>query len=206
MLKSSNPYHVLSETISFDNVQQIGELITLKALRGFLAFSRQYFEKLYIAYVKDLNRFNYPVHTFSDAYDLAQTAICFLCDFIGKELTDVYTIKNGKVITIKQATYALVCRLVNRMRRNIARTCDINDYSEELSVNIDHYKEKDYSNVDNTISRLGLTSVEQQTLDCYMGGMSCKEIAEFLDIDRVTVWRRRQRLQVKYKTLFPTHV
>ena len=60
MLKSSNPYSVLSETISFDNVQQIGELITLKALRGFRAFSRQSFEKLYIAYVKDLNRLNYP--------------------------------------------------------------------------------------------------------------------------------------------------
>ena len=110
MLKSSNTYHVLSETFSFDNIQQIGELITLKALRGFLAFSRQSFEKLYIAYVKDLNRLNYPAHTFSDTYDLAQTAICFLCDFIGKELNDVYTIKNGKVITIKQATYALVCR------------------------------------------------------------------------------------------------
>ena len=63
MLKSSNPYHVLSETISFDNVQQIGELITLKALRGFLAFSRQSFEKLYIAYVKDLNRLNYPTES-----------------------------------------------------------------------------------------------------------------------------------------------
>ena len=206
MLKSSNPYHVLSETISFDNVQQIGELITLKALRGFLAFSRQSFEKLYIAYVKELNRLNYPVHTFSDAYDLAQTAICFLCDFIGKELTDVYTIKNGKVITIKQATYALVCRHVNRMRRHTQRSCDIELQSETLSVDIDHYQEKDYTKVDNTILKLGLTTIEQETLDCYMGGMSCKEIAEFLDIDRVAVWRRRQRLQVKYKALFPTHV
>ena len=51
MLKSSNPYHVLSETISFDNVQQIGELITLKCLRGYCAFSRQTFEKLYMGYL-----------------------------------------------------------------------------------------------------------------------------------------------------------
>ena len=36
----------------------------------------------------------------------------------------------------------------------------------------------------------------------YMGGMTCNEIAEFLNIDRVTVWRRRQRAQVKYKSLF----
>ena len=55
--------------------------------------------------------------------------------------------------------------------------------------------------MDNTISRLGLTTVEQEMLDCYMGGMSCKEIADFLGIDRVTVWRRRQRMQMKYKTL-----
>ena len=202
MLKSSNPYHVLSETISFDNVQQIGELITLKALRGFLAFSRQSFEKLYIAYVKDLNRLNYPAHTFSDAYDLAQTAICFLCDFIGKELTDVYSIKNGKVITIKQATYALVCRHVNRMRRHTQRSCDIDLHSETLSVDIDHYEEKDYTEVDNKIELLNLKPRDRIVLDCYMAGMTCCEIAEFLDIDRVTVWRRRQRAQVKYKALF----
>ena len=199
---SHNPYSVLSETISFDNVQQIGELITLKALRGFLAYSRLSFEKLYIAYVQDLNRLNYPTHTFSDAYDLAQTAICFLCDFIGKELTDVYTIKNGKVITIKQATYALVCRHVNRMRRHYQRSCDIDYYAETLSVDIDHYEEKDYTEVDNKIELLNLKPRDRAVLDCYMAGMTCNEIAEYLDIDRVTVWRRRQRVQVKYKTLF----
>ena len=30
MLKSHNPYNVLSEIISFENVQQMGEMITLK--------------------------------------------------------------------------------------------------------------------------------------------------------------------------------
>ena len=198
----NNPYNVLSETISFENVQQIGELITLKCLRGYCAYSRQNFEKLYTGYVKDLNRRNYPTHTFSDAYDLAQTAICFLCEFIGKELTDVYTIKNGKVITIKQATYTLVSRYVDRMRRNNRRACDIDNYAESLSVEIDYYEEKDYTAVDNTIESLNLKARDRVVLDCYFAGMTCNEIAEFLDIDRVTVWRRRQRAQVKYKALF----
>ena len=203
MLKQlSNPYDVLSETISFENVQQIGELITLKCLRGYCAYSRQNFEKLYTGYVRDLNRRNYPTHTFSDAYDLAQTAICFLCEFIGKELTDVYTVKNGKVITIKQATYTLVSRYVDRMRRNNRRTCDIDNYAESLSVEIDYYEEKDYTAVDNTIESLNLKARDRVVLDCYFAGMTCNEIAEFLDIDRVTVWRRRQRAQVKYKALF----
>ena len=202
MLKSSNPYHVLSETISFDNVQQIGELITLKCLRGYCAYSRRNFEKLYTSYIRDLNRRNNPTHTFSDAYDLAQNAICFLCEFIGKELTDVYTIKNGKVITIKQATYTLVNRHVDRMRRHNKRACDIDNYTQTLSVEIDHYEEKDYTEVDNKIELLNLKPRDRAVLDCYFAGMNCVEIAEFLDISRVTVWRRRMCAQVKYKSLF----
>ena len=138
----NNPYNVLSETISFENVQQIGELITLKCLRGYSAYSRQNFEKLYTGYVRDLNRRNNPDHIFSDAYDFAQNAICFLCEFIGKELTDVYTIKNGKVITIKQATYTLVSGYVNRIRRNNRRACNIENYAESLYVEIAITKKK----------------------------------------------------------------
>lgn len=202
MLKSSNPYNVLSETISRDNVQQIGELITLKCLRGRYAYARQTLEWLYVGLVKDLNRSNNPAHTFSDAYDLVQNAICFLCDFIGKNLNDVYMIKNGQEITIKKAVYTLVGRQIDRMRRRINRSCDIDLHTETLSVEIDAYQEKDYTKVDNTIERLGLKPRDRVVLDCYMAGMTCFEIAEFLDIDRVTVWRRRQRAQVKYKTLF----
>ena len=121
----NNPYNVLSETISFENVQLIGELITLKCLRGYSAYSRQNFENLYTAYVRDLNHRNNPSHVFSDAYDIAQTAICFLCEFIGKELTDVYTVKNGKIITIKKAVYNLVSRHVDRIRRNKRKTLTV---------------------------------------------------------------------------------
>ena len=203
MLKSHNPYNVLSEVISFENVQQMGEMITLKTLRGRYAYARQTLEWLYVGFVKDLNRDNDSRHVFSDAYDLAQTAICFLCEFVGKSLNDVYMIKNGQEITIKRATYLLVGRTIDRMRRYMSRSRDINDYTEELSVKIDHYEEKDYTEVDNKIELLNLKPRDRAGLDCYMAGMTCNEIAEYLDIDRITVWRRRQRAQVKYKALFP---
>ena len=202
MLKSQNPYDVLSEIISFENVQQMGEMITLKTLRSRYAYARQTLEWLYVGFVKDLNRNNDSRHVFSDAYDLAQTAICFLCEFVGKSLNDVYMIKNGQEITIKKATYLLVGRTIDRMRRYMSRSRDINDYTEELSVEIDHYEEKDYTEVDNKIELLNLKPRDRAVLDCYMAGMTCNEIAEFLDIDRITVWRRRTRAQVKYKTLF----
>ena len=202
MLNYSNPYDVLSETISFKNVQLMSEMITLKTLRSYFAYSRQGLNWLYVGLVKDLNRGNDSNHVFSDAYDFVQNAVCFLCEFVGKKLTDVYMIKNGREITIKQATYSLVSRSIDRMSRHITRHCDINNYTEELSVEIDHYEEKDYTEVDNKIELLNLKPRDRVVLDCYMAGMTCMEIAEFLDISRITVWRRRTRAQVKYKALF----
>ncbi len=202
MLKHSNPYDVLSENISYENVQLMGEMITLKTLRGRYAYARHSIEWLYVGLVKDLNRGNDAHHVFSDAYDLVQTAVCFLCEFIGKKLNDVYMVKNGQEITIKRAVYTLVGRHIDRMRRHIARACDINDYTEELSVEIDHYEEKDYTEVDNKIELLNLKTRDRVVLDCYFAGITCNEIAEFLDISRITVWRRRTRVQVKYKALF----
>ena len=148
MLNYSNPYDVLSETISFENVQLMGEMITLKTLRTRYAYARKALDWLYVGLVKDLNRSNDAERVFSDAYDLVQNAICFLCEFIGKSLNDVYTVKNGKVITIKYATYSLVSRLIDRMRRHFDRSCNIELCSEELSVEIDYYAEKDYTDVD----------------------------------------------------------
>ena len=68
MLKFHNPYNVLSEVISFENVQQMGEMIALKTLRNRYAYARQTLEWLYVGYVKDLNRSNDSRHVFSDAY------------------------------------------------------------------------------------------------------------------------------------------
>ena len=202
MFNYSNPYDVLSESISFENVQLMAEMITLKTLRGRYAYARHSLEWLYVGLVKDLNRSNNPAHTFSDAYDLVQTAVCFLCEFVGKKLTDIYMIKNGQEITIKRAAYMLVSRHIDRMRRHVNRARDIDDYAEELSVEINHYQEKDYTEVDNKIELLNLKPRDRAVLDCYFAGMTCNEIAEFLDISRITVWRRRTRAQVKYKSLF----
>ena len=198
----NNPYSVLLETISFENVQKMGELITLKTLKAQSAYAQGAFNWLYVGLIKDLNRANNIRYVFSDAYDLVQNAICFLCEFIGKKLDDVYTVKNGKIITIRKATYLLVSRHIQRIYKRYMRSCDIESYSTKLSVEIDAYQEKDYTVVDEKIERLNLKPRDRVVIDCYMGGMTCNEIAEFLDIDRTTVWYRRRRAQVKYKSLF----
>jgi len=202
LYQSLNPYNVLSKSISFDNLQLIGELITLRAVRVQSAYSKYSLHWLYVALVQDLNRNNDAHHVFSDAYDIVQETIYFLCDFIGKKLDDVYTVKNGKPITIRKGAYLLVGKLMQRIYKHRFRARDIDLFTETLSVEIDAYQEQDYTVVDKKIELLNLKPRDQLVLDCYMGGMTCNEIAEFLDIDRVTVWRRRQRAQVKYKSLF----
>ena len=44
---SQNPYNVLSEVISFDNVQKMAEMLTLKALRTRSTYPRYNLEWLY---------------------------------------------------------------------------------------------------------------------------------------------------------------
>ena len=39
---------------------------------------------------------------------------------------------------------------------------------------------------------------EQETLDCYMAGMTYFDIAKFLSVNSSTIWRRRMSLQKKY--------
>ena len=55
----NNPYSVLAETISFENVQQIGEMITLKALRGLSQYPHACYQQLYLSYIQDLNQGQY---------------------------------------------------------------------------------------------------------------------------------------------------
>ena len=96
MNQSYNPYKVLFETISFDNVQKMGELITLKTLRGSRTYSKYVHEWLYLHYVRDLNHKHEVDYILSDAYDLAQTVICFLCGFIGKNLEKNLALINAR--------------------------------------------------------------------------------------------------------------
>ena len=199
---SQNPYNVLSEIISFDNVQKMGEMLTLKTLRTRSTYPRYNLEWLYLSFIRDLNHRNEPHHVFSDAYDLVQVAVCFLCEFVGKSLDYIYSVNKGEDITIKKAVYTLIGKQIDKICRYTKHTCNLDEVSF-ISVEIDAYKEQDFSAVDNTISRLGLTSVEQETLDCFMADMGSVDIERLFGINHTTVWRRRLRIQAKYNALFP---
>ena len=94
-------------------------------------------------------------HTFSDGYDLAQIAICFLCGYIGKTLGDNAgngTEKNESAVTIERACYRAVSRCINLKHRTGLRTVCLDDCKGLISVSFEQdTEEQDYSAVDEKI-------------------------------------------------------
>ena len=97
--KYANEGQLFAEVISDDNVKLMGEMIALQALRNVLPYDFEVVSKLYNGLIKDLNHISQIDYTITDGYDYAQTVICFLYQFKGMHVNDVYgKDKSGKYI------------------------------------------------------------------------------------------------------------
>ena len=100
--KYRNEGELFDEPISADNVKLMGEMIALQALRTVKKFDMKIADRLYIGLIKDLHHMREIDYIVSDGYDVAQTAICFLYQFIGRKACrarmSLYgTLRNNKV-------------------------------------------------------------------------------------------------------------
>ena len=211
--KYRNEGELFSEPISDDNVKLMGEMIALQSLRNVLSYDFEVVSKLYNGLVKDLNRISQIDYTITDGYDYAQTAICFLCQFKGMYVNDIYgKDKAGKYITIKTACYRAVDKELLHFRRKIARNrqIDLCHNKHDIPDPKDCFEDKseDYTKADKLLNDLHLTEPEIQTINCYMSGMRQSEAAKELGITIFGVKYRKQRIRQKYyayeKTLLTT--
>ena len=196
-----NCYDVFEEKISPDNVMQIGELIALKAVQKLALIKVT--RSLYVGLVRDINYKNMPGYIITEGYDLAQAAICFLCEHFGERVLDLCEDpKTGKHVTL----YRLCSRVVSN---EIYKRWLFNRNTREIYIKTDCYEqdffkedlEESFKKCAKIIRNMKLTKGEQQTLDCYIAGMRFVEIADKLKIDRSNVWRRRERIQNKYNAI-----
>ena len=70
-----------------------------------------------------MNRSKEDNSPFSNAYDIAQEAMLFLCQHIGEKLGDNYITKYGKVVTIKSACYRCADNYLQKQSIKIIDTC-----------------------------------------------------------------------------------
>ena len=211
--KYQNEGQLFAEPISNDNVKLMGEMIALQTLRNVMPYDFEVVSKLYNGLVKDLNRISQIDYTITDGYDYAQLAICFLYQFKGMYVDDIYgKDSKGHFISIKTACYRAVDKELLHFRRKIAhnKQIDFGHNKRDIADPRDCFADEneDYAKADALIEKLHLTEPEIETVNCYMSGMKQSEAAAALGITIFGVKYRKLRIRQKYhayeKTLLTT--
>lgn len=186
--------------ISTENVQRMGEVIALCCIKTVIARSGKDLHKLYADLLHDINREKDGYSPFSNAYDLAQEAMLFLCQHMGKRLDDVYVTKTDRKITIKQACFRYTDRYLDKQyTRYTASTVSLNEkIATTLETMPDNEQKNDYTAFDGLISKMKLTAVEYETLSILMAGFTMLQIGKILNVNRSTIWRRQNSIRKKY--------
>ncbi len=186
--------------ISAENVQKMGEVIALTCIKTVIVRSGKDLHYLYKGLLRDMNRSKDDYSPFSNAYDIAQEAMLFLCQHIGGKLGDGYITKYGKTTTIRSACFRCADNYLEKQyTRHIINTVSLDErITSEPAKTLDDEQKNDYTAFDSLISKMHLTAVEYETLSILMAGFTMLQIGQILNVNRTTIWRRRMSLQRKY--------
>ena len=208
--KYRNEGELFAEPISTENVKLMGEMIALQSLRTVKKFDGKVADRLYIGLIKDLHHMNETGYIVSDGYDVAQTAICFLCQFVGKRVSEIYgKDKKDIEITIKLACYRETNRFIDTLRirsdrRGQIESIDFTDYKALPMdpVNCFEHEQTDYTKYDEIIEALRLSELELAILNCYMNGMVQSQVCAELGIGRGRINSRKASIRQRYYAHF----
>ena len=186
--------------ISAENVQRMGEVIALCAIKTVIVRGGKDLHNLYKGLLRDINRSNDDMNRYSGGYEIAQEAMLFLCQHMGKRLNDVYYTKTGRKITIKQACFSVVDRyLAKNFVSPMLNTTSLNEQiTTEPETILDNEQKDDYTAFDSLIFKMHLTAVEYETLSILMAGFTMLQIGRILNVNRTTIWRRQNSIRKKY--------
>ena len=168
-------------------------------------------DKCYIGLIKDLHHMNEVGYIVSDGYDVAQTAICFLYQFVGRKVSEIYgKDRKDKEITIKLACYREVNHFIDTLRNRpdrrgtVIESIDFTDYKALPMdpVNCFEHEQTDYAKYDELVGALQLSALELAILDCYMNGMVQSEVCTELGIGRGTINFRKASIRKRYTARF----
>ena len=186
--------------ISAENIQKIGEVIALTCIKTVIVRLGKDLYYLYKWLLRDMNRSKDDYSPFSNAYDIAQEAMLFLCQHMGEKLGDICITKYGKTTTIRSACYRCADNYLQKQyTRHLSNTISLDErITAEPETILDDEQKNDYTVVDGLISKMKLNAAEYETLCAYMAGLTYLEVTRLLNVNRTTIWRRKMNLQRKY--------
>ena len=147
----------------------------------------------------------------SDGYDIAQTAICFLYQFVGHSANEIYgNDRKGKEITIKLACYREVDHFIRLLRNKpdrrgtIVESIDFTNHKALPAdpINCFEQEQTDYTKYDELVEALQLSALELAILNCYMSGMGQSQVCAELGIGRGTINHRKASIRQRYYNLY----
>lgn len=135
-------------------------------------------------------------------------AIAFLCEHIGKRLSDTTTVLkygNPKKMTILQGCFFVVAQYITKQVTYERKSVNIDDpkvMEMDECIFIPMTEEtNDWDKVDEIIIKLQLTPEEIQLLDYRMSGKSYPEIGRLVGCAQTTARSRLLRIGKKYMTM-----
>ncbi|PWM69875.1 MAG: hypothetical protein DBX59_12130 [Bacillota bacterium] len=190
----------LDTVITRENVLYLCESMALCALKHMSAYRGDYSLRMYYNLVGDIKGKNNISHTFSDSYDLVQTACLFLLEYVGMKLGDKVIDRYNKEVTIRHACYSEIGSAFYKRWNYHKRTYPISykDAENETVFFEEDTSIENQERADAIVVRMNLKEKHKKVLDCYMQGMGVVEISKSLGIAYATVWRHRMLLQQRY--------
>lgn len=189
-----------NRVISAENVQRMGEVIALCAIKTVILRGGKDLHNLYKGLLRDVNRSENDISRYSDGYEIAQEAMLFLCQHMDKRLDDIYITKTGRKITIKQACFSVADRYL--AKNYVSPMLNTTSLDEQIMIKpetiLDNEQKNDYTAFDGLISKMKLTAAEYETLSILMAGFTILQIGKILNVNRTTIWRRQNSIRKKY--------
>lgn len=186
-----------SLVITLDNVQTIGEKIAVCAVKNAKRFAYGSLDKLYKGLIHNIScNLSIDEH-FTDGYDIAQEAICYLCQFIGHKLGEVCIPNIHKGLDcIRLGCYKHLYCYLRKQKKHIQDEEDIGWY---LNKDLLEYKESSsYTKVFQIIKALDLTEQEKAIVLYMADGITYNKMAEFMHACIKTIRKRRMQIKEKY--------
>jgi len=190
--------------ITAETVKQLGEMLTVLGMKAYRRYNvSPVIDRLYRELNLDINRSYREGYTFSDAYDIVQEIICFLCEHMGRDLDNLIEVGGGDTrlkkewITIGHKCFRIVAQMVYKRRTGIERAVDI-DECLDLAMCEELEQGAGCPVVDKTIESMGLTEIQERVLLYLMDGNTHAEIAGFMGVCRGAICVYLKDIRRKY--------
>lgn len=150
--------------IAAENIVRMGEVLALCAVKFRIArIGSKGLRGTYQGLIHDIYRDKNLPEPFSGGYDIAKTAMLFLCENMGKRLGDIIINRFGKKVTVKRECYHVLDNyLFHEYVEPANLTVSLND---EVAIKLtigpeNEVTEEDYAAVDGKIEQMHLTKAE----------------------------------------------